>query len=151
MKSLAVVAASLVLSGLCAADAFAQGGVQWRGGGGWGPCTPYARHYDPRTVENLSAEVVSVDIVTPMSGMSQGVHLVVKSGEDPVSVHLGPSWFIENQDIQLEVGDRIELKGSRVTLGGAAVVIAAEVKKGEQVLVLRDAEGIPVWSGWRRR
>lgn len=29
-------------------------------------------------------------------------------------------------------------------------VIAAEVKKSDNVLVLRDYAGIPAWSGWRR-
>jgi hypothetical protein len=30
------------------------------------------------------------------------------------------------------------------------VLIAMEVTKGEDVLVLRDAKGVPRWSGWRR-
>jgi hypothetical protein len=29
-------------------------------------------------------------------------------------------------------------------------VMAAEVRKGDRVLVLRDAAGIPVWAGWRQ-
>jgi len=29
-------------------------------------------------------------------------------------------------------------------------LIAQEVKKGNQVLILRDASGEPVWSGWRK-
>ena len=28
--------------------------------------------------------------------------------------------------------------------------LASEVKKGEAVLILRDANGVPVWAGWRR-
>ena len=48
---------------------FAQRGMQWRGGGGWGPGTPYARMYDPKTVQTISGSVVSVDTLTPMAGM----------------------------------------------------------------------------------
>jgi len=33
---------------------------------------------------------------------------------------------------------------------GQPAVIAAEVKKGDIVLKLRDDNGIPVWSGWRK-
>jgi len=152
MKVLTTLVMAMTMSiGLCAADALAQGGVQWRGEGGWGPGAPYARRYDPQTVETVSGEVVSVDRVTPMHGMSHGVHLLVKTEKETISVHLGPDWFIENQDVKLEAKDRIEVKGSRITLDGTPVLIAAEVKKGDRVLTLRDGNGIPAWSGWRRR
>ena len=68
-----------------------------------------------------------------------------------VSVHLGPGWYIENQDIKLEPKDRVEVKGSLINFGGKPAIIAAEVTKGEQMLKLRDENGFPVWSGWRRR
>lgn len=44
----------------------------------------------------------------------------------------------------------VEVKGSRITFDGKPVVIAAEVKKGQDVLHFRDENGVPVWSGWRR-
>jgi len=43
------------------------------------------------------------------------------------------------------------VKGSRFTLGGKPAIIAAEVKKGDEVLKLRDDAGFPMWIGWRRR
>ncbi|WP_459945762.1 hypothetical protein [Desulfocastanea catecholica] len=33
----------------------------------------------------------------------------------------------------------------------AALQIVKEVKKGDEVLLLRDESGLAVWSGWRRR
>jgi hypothetical protein len=66
-------------------------------------------------------------------------------------VHLGPGWYIENQDVKIAPKDSIEVKGSRIILDGKPAIIAAEVKKGDDVLVLRDVSGFPVWSGWRRR
>jgi len=44
----------------------------------------------------------------------------------------------------------VEVKGSRVTFDGKPVIIAAELKKDNNVLTLRDSSGIPAWSGWRR-
>ena len=79
--------------------------------------------------------------------MSYGIHLKVKTDSEIISVHLGPAWFIERQDIKIEKGDIIEVKGSEVTFDGAAVIIAAEVKDGESVLKLRNETGIPVWAG----
>ena len=125
-------------------------GMKWRGSGGWGPGSAYGRMYDPRTVEIVTGEVVKVDRITPMRGMSSGVHLVIKTDKGDVSVHLGPQWYLENQDVKIEPKDKVEIKGSRVTLQGQATLIAAEVKKGDEVLKLRDDAGVPMWAGWRR-
>lgn len=76
---------------------------------------------------------------------------MMKTDKEMIPVHLRPAWYIENQDVQIAPPDRIEVKGSRITLEGKPAIIAAEVKKGDDVLVLRDASGLPVWSGWRRR
>jgi hypothetical protein len=83
--------------------------------------------------------------------MAYGVHVTLKSSGDTTQVHLGPAWFIEYQDMKIARNDSLEVTGSRVTWGGRAVIIAAEVRRGEDVLMLRDALGGPVWSGWRRR
>lgn len=125
--------------------------MKWKGSGGWGPGTRYSRMYDPKTVETISGEVVSVDKITPIKGMYYGVHLMLKTEKETISVHLGPGWFIESQDVKIEPKDKIEVKGSRITYKGKPAIIAAEVKKGEEILQLRDDTGIPVWAGWKRR
>jgi len=110
----------------------------------------YGRMYDPATVETLSGTVESVDKITPMKGMYSGIHLVVKTDKEIISVHLGPEWYIEKLDTKIGKGDKIEVKGSRITFNGKPAIIAAEVKKGNSTLVLRDNTGIPAWAGWRR-
>ncbi|MBN1505016.1 MAG: DNA-binding protein [Candidatus Eisenbacteria bacterium] len=152
MKKLGI--AVLAIAVLCLAvptDTFAQKGVYWRGGRGWGPGTPYSRMYNSATVTTIAGEVLSVETITPYKGMSYGVHLVLKTKDGKLSVHLGPAWFVENQDTRIERGDKVEVLGSRITFDGKPAVIAAEVKKGDDVLKLRDENGFPVWSGWRRR
>lgn len=52
---------------------------------------------DPKTVETVTGEVVKVDRITPRRGMSGGVHL-------------GPRWYLENQDVKIEPKDRVEVK-----------------------------------------
>ncbi|MBI4847843.1 MAG: DNA-binding protein [Nitrospirae bacterium] len=133
------------------AESFAQMGMKWRGSGGWGMGSAYGKMYNPQTVETLSGEVVSVDKITPMKGMNYGVHLTVKTDKETISVHLGPGWFMENQDMKIEPKDRIDVKGSRITFQEKPALIAAEVTKGDETLKLRDENGFPVWSGWRRR
>jgi hypothetical protein len=138
---------------LFAASSYAQPrqGMMWRGSGGWGPGSQYNRMYDPKAVETISGEVITVDRITPAKGMSGGVHISVKTDKETISVHLGPSWFLENQDVKLSAKDKVEVKGARTTFAGKPAIIAAEVKKGDEVLKLRDDSGFPVWSGWRRR
>lgn len=151
-KTRILIAMVAAVSFLLAAESFAQSrGMRWRGSGGWGPGTPYNRLYDPKTVETVSGEIQSVDRITPRKGMSYGVHLNLKTDKgEIVSVQLGPGWYIENQDVKIQPKDKVEVKGSKVTFGGKPAIIAAEVRKGDEVLKLRDDNGFPAWSGWRR-
>jgi hypothetical protein len=130
--------------------AFAQP-ARPKGSGGWGMGSQFNRMYDPKTVETITGDVVKIDQIAPMKGMASGVHLLVKTATETISVHLGPSWFINNQDTKIHEKDTIEVKGSRITFEGKPAIIAAEVKKGDEVLRLRDENGIPVWAGWRRK
>lgn len=116
---------------------------------GLGP--PYAKMYDPKTVETISGEVVGIDRITPMKAMSYGVYMNVRTGKETVSVQLGPGWYLEKQDVKIEPMDKVEVKGSRITFGEKPALIAREVKKGNEVLTLRDDSGFPDWMGWRRR
>jgi hypothetical protein len=141
-----VIALSLILTSSMAFAAWRG----WRGSGGWGMNDPYQRNYNPASVESISGTVESVDKVTPLQGMYSGIHLIVKTGKETVSVDLGPEWYIERLDTKIEKGDKVEVKGSRVTLSGKTSIIAAEVKKGDRTLALRDSAGIPAWAGWRR-
>jgi hypothetical protein len=145
MKRLASVSIAILavfflfLSGAC----LAQGG---KGGGGWGPGTNYNRLYNPKTVENISGEIEKIEVFTPRKGMSQGMHLFLKTGTGSIPVHLGPSWYIESQNVKFEAGNKVQVTGSRVTFDKKPAIIASEIRKGDQVLKLRDPNGAPVWS-----
>ncbi len=142
-----------ILGILLASESFAQPAkeMKWKGSGGWGMGSSYSRLYDPKSMETLSGEVVKVDRIAPLKGMSYGIHLLVKTDKETIAVHLGPAWYMENQDIRIKPGDKVEITGSRITFEGKPAIIAAEVRKGDEILKLRDENGYPVWSGWRRR
>jgi len=136
--------------GLLAVPTFVQLGMA-RGGGYHRPSGPYKRIYNSKTVETISGTVEDVQKITIKKGMSDGIHLILKSDRETISVHLGPAWFIEKQATSINKGDQIEVKGSRVTFNGKPAIIAAEVQKGAESLHLRDAKGSPVWGGWQRQ
>ncbi len=150
MKKLSICVPMIaILSLLLAAESLAQHigrDTYQRPSEGWGPGGRYGRMYNPKTVETITGEVVSVTKMTPMKGMTAGLHLMLKTDKETVSVHLGPWWYLEKQAVKLEPKDTIEVKGSRITLNEKSAIIAAEVKKGAEVLRLRDETGLPVWS-----
>ncbi len=83
-----------------------------------------------------------------MRGMGYGVIIIVRTEKEVVPVHLGPVWYIERLDCRILTRDRLEIKGSRIFLNDKPAFIAAEIKKGDQFLILRDNLGVPVWTGW---
>lgn len=120
-------------------------------GGGWGPNSNYNRLFNPETIVELKGTVVSIEKITPQAGMSYGIHFLLETDtEESISVHLGPAWYLENQDIQVSTGDLIKVKGSRIIYENKPSIIAMTLWKGDHVLTLRDQSGYPNWSGWRQ-
>ena len=139
----------IILPFLAPAGSSPQGRMKHGANCGWG--SEYNRMYDPARLESASGEVVAVNKIIPMTGVSYGIHLALKTKTGTISVHLGPSWFVENQDTKIAVSEKIVVTGSGVSIQGSPVLIAAKVIKGDEVLSLRDSSGHPLWSGWRRR
>ncbi len=147
MKSLALATMVVVGSGLVSAGtALAQGGMGGRGRGGGGG----ARMYDPKTVETVTGTVVKVEHIKGQGG-GGGIHLVLKTDKEEIAVHLGPAWYVDKQAVKIAAQDSIEVRGSRVTYEGKPAIVAAEVKKGDQVLKLRDDSGTLLWRDQGRR
>ena len=150
MKTRTVTAGMTIIAMLLVSSLAFAGWRGYRGSGGWGPGGAYQRMYDPKTVETIKGTVESVEKTIPMKGMNYGIHVMLKADKETIAVHLGPQWYIERQDVKIVKGDAIEVKGSRITFDKKPAIVAAEVKKGDQTLILRDANGIPAWAGWRR-
>lgn len=120
-------------------------------GGCWAVSGQYGRIYDPKTVKTVAGDVESVERFTPQGVSTSGVRLLLKTEGETFLVHLGPSWYVDNQEEQIQSKDKVQITGSLVTLDGKQVLIAAEVTKGNGTLKLRDANGVPLWAAWRSR
>jgi hypothetical protein len=148
MVDLMIVTVFILTASLAIAGPGTWGG---RGSGGWGMGTPYQGTYNPATLETIAGEVIGIEQTVPMRRMNKGIALVVKTEKETVTVHLGPTWYLERLDTKIIKGDHIEIKGVRTTIAGKPIMLAAEVKKGDNILVLRDSAGVPVWAGWGMR
>ena len=108
-----------------------------------------APKYDPHTETKMKGTVEEVKL-PPKGSEKEILHLLVKNGTEPVDVYLCPKSFLEEMGVGFSKGDEIAVTGSKVKQDGADLVLAREVVKGNDTLVLRDDKGNPVWN-WQRK
>ena len=101
--------------------------------------------YDVNTETKIKGTVEEVKL-PPKGSEKEIAHLLVKTGADTVDVYLCPKSFLDDMGVSFSKGDEIVLTGSKVKQGEADLILAREVVKGTDTLVLRDAKGNPVWS-----
>jgi hypothetical protein len=116
------------------------------GGRGLGP-----RLYNPQTVTTVKGQVEKLAALPGMGrGGGRGLQfqsVVLKTDQGSLMVHLGPGWFLDENKFAVKAGDTLEATGSHVTLDNQPALIAREVKVNGQTLILRDAQGFPLWRG----
>jgi len=122
-----------------------------KGSGGWGVGSEYQKLFNPRDARTFSGDVLKTDKCIPLAGMAAGVRIRIKTTAEEIDVHCGPEFFIERQDHFISVNEKVEIKGVRVTIQDQPILIASEIRRGTEFLKLRDENGIPVWSGWKKR
>lgn len=123
--------------------------------------------YDPSTEVTVKGTVEEVQGASnPMSQggmMSQGgtmgskkgmgrmgTHLMLKTQDGTLTVIVGPSRFIADKGFSFAKDDQIEVTGSKLKYQGKDEILAREIKKGDKLLTLRNAQGVPEWSRRQR-
>ncbi len=106
--------------------------------------------YDPKTEVTVKGPVEEVKEYSNQGGWHTGQHVTLKTDKGTLDIHLGPTDYWKKHGFTLAKGDSIEVTGSKIKVDGAEVVVAREVKKGEKVVTLRNAQGVPAWSQGRR-
>jgi hypothetical protein len=101
--------------------------------------------YDVKTIETIGGRVLSVEKTAPANRRGNWINLLLETGKGTIAVQLGPDWYIDKQTPRIQPDDTIKVTGSRVTMDGRSMVVAADVTKGNELLRLREANGIPVW------
>jgi DNA/RNA endonuclease YhcR with UshA esterase domain len=137
----ASICALIVTTALAVPAAIAQQGMRRA----WG-----VPRYNPSTEATVRGTVEEVRQVAGRRGRA-GTHLTLKTDEGTLDVHLGPSNFLKGKKFAVAKGDQVEVVGSKVQYQGHDALLAREVKKGNETLTLRNAQGIPEWSRGARR
>jgi hypothetical protein len=109
-----------------------------------------ARMFNPAIIDSVAGVIEEIRKVEGRQGSNLGYHLTVKVKEEVLDVHLGPVWYVEQEEFTFEKGDMIKLVGSRVTIDEKPSMIAKKVEVKGKELKLRGDSGRPVWAGWRK-
>jgi hypothetical protein len=104
-----------------------------------------AGRYDPATVETVRGKVTRISKVAFAHQPGYGVQMMVRTDKELLRIRLGPGAWVDRQKVVIEPQDEVTVTGSRVDLAGKPTLFAAEVRKGDEVLKLRDATGRPFW------
>ncbi len=110
---------------------------------------PTPPKYDVATETTLKGTVEEVKEVESAKG-TPAIHLMLKAGGELLEVYLCPNAFLQEMEMKFAKGDQIDVTGSKVKVDGADVLLAREITKGTDTLVLRDKKGVPVWTPVKR-
>jgi hypothetical protein len=126
---LSVILAVLASAALSVGTAFAQSALP---------------KYDLATETKMKGTIQELKL--PEKGAKEAARLTLKSGDTTIDVYLCPKSFLDDMGSNLAKGDEVNLTGSKVKQDGADLILAREVSKGSDTLVLRDDKGKPVWD-----
>ena len=97
---------------------------------------------DEVTVQGVVQDVQQ--FYCPISG-DVGTHLIVKTENGTVQVHLAPTRFLRNNNLSFRTGDQIQVVGSRIIYQGHEAIIARATTRAGQTVAFRQPGGHPVW------
>ena len=111
-------------------------------GMGFGP-------YNTASETTVTGTVQAVQQHPGMRGSGVGIHLLLKTTDAALDVHVGPSWYLDQQGFKFAEGDTVEVTGSMLKTNDG--MLAKTIKKGDKTLSLRNSAGRPLWAGSRGR
>src|SRR2546430_11195812 len=74
-----------------------------------------------------------------------GAHLVLQTASGAIDVHLGAARFLQANNFSLATGDSVRVVGVSSETRQGAVFLVRVIQKGGQSLVLRTANGAPLF------
>ncbi|HMK24324.1 MAG TPA: hypothetical protein VK466_18480 [Terriglobales bacterium] len=98
--------------------------------------------YDPAHEVLLAGTVKDVqNVICPESAGTMGAHLLLQTSKGNVWVHLAPTGIMQHRNLAFIPGEQIRVLGSEVRVFDRHDVLAREVYRGNEIVVLRDTKG----------
>lgn len=77
---------------------------------------------------------------------TEGAHVVLRTADSRILVHIAPVSFLKQFGIVLKKGEKLQVIGARMKDGeGGDTIIAREITSDEVVLGVRTPDGKPLW------
>jgi hypothetical protein len=109
---------------------------------------PSPPKYDVSTESKMKGVVEEINL-PPKGSEKEVIHLTVKGDAESEDIYLCPESFLKDMGVSFSKGDNIGFTASKVKQNGADILLAREVVRGNETLVLRDDKGVPVWTPHR--
>lgn len=154
----ALISLFTLVTVLFCAHAFAQGGWH-RGGGHHGGGYGYndSNYFDPSTVYSFSGTIQAQDGFCQQYGEGNrtgGGMSYLFTADDGSRYHLmtGPFWYLDQNGIELRSGQQIVVTASQIPPHNSYYqqydyLVVVELTVNGRSLRLRNADGLPLWSG----
>jgi len=113
----------------------------------WKADSQYNQQFKADEVQTMQGTIQSVGTFHPESGSTAGLRLRVKTQDGKsMIVHAGPRAYASQKGLNFHYGDEVTITGSQAKIDGQNVVLASQLKKGDQTLQLRNEQGQPQWD-----
>ncbi len=102
--------------------------------------------YSPKNETTVAGTVEDVqEFFCPVTD-DRGTHLMLKTDDGTVMVHVALSRFLREHKISFNPGERWQVTGARIRYQGKDGMIARQLVRGGEVVTLRDTGGKPLWT-----
>jgi hypothetical protein len=102
--------------------------------------------YDCSSVTTITGKIVTTVNYNPSSPMTGPQAFIVQSANQTYTVFLGPGWYVSQLGLAASPGQTITATGSLRTICNATYLVVQNVAWNNQIYVIRNANGVPLWS-----
>jgi sporulation protein YlmC with PRC-barrel domain len=113
----------------------------------WKADSDYNKKYDVSKLTTSEGTVQSLGTFHIEANSAPGLLIELKTEKgDVMVVHAGPSAFAQSKSFTLATGDKISVSGTQIEFDSKTILMAGEVKRGNDTLTLRDSSGKVQWD-----
>jgi len=117
---------------------------------GWERESRFNSFFDEDTLVYITGEITDINReYKPLPDMAEGLAVTVKTDDGQSHlVTVGPTWFTHfyKKKWDPKVGERVDIRGSEVTVDGTEMIMAQWGRKGDLQMTVRTRHGKPVWD-----
>jgi len=104
------------------------------------------RLFDKAKVTTVAGSVARVETVQIEPAPPAYVQIQLRTDTETLPVILAPEQYLRERNMQLAMGDTVEVTGSRVKLQNQMTLIGSVLRRNGDTVPLRDNMGRPLWS-----